>query len=237
MQTWIFAGLCEKNDLMLYLCKILASSGKRVLLVDGTLQQKYGYGVGESQQSLRITEFEGFDIACQFVTSTAVESHLEANGEKLESYDYVLYDMETSHFASRELWLMADTRVWVSDYERYNLERGKGWLKRLLEEQSLPAELPFQRILINAVDCKLEARYLWAYLEDSPFVWTGESLILPWDELTAAVKLENEHHRRIRLGPLSRNYKRSLCRLVEQLTGWENVQSRRAIKEAERMRA
>ncbi|MFK0524536.1 hypothetical protein ACINKY_20265 [Paenibacillus illinoisensis] len=237
MQTWIFAGLCEKNDLMLYLCKILATSGKRVLLVDGTLQQKYGYGVGEGQHSLGITEFEGFDIACHFGTSAAVESHLEASGEGMDFYDYVLYDMETSHFASRELWLTADIRVWVSDYERYNLERGKGWLRRLLEEQSLPTELSFQRILINAVDCKLEERYLWAYLEGSPFVWTGESLILPWDELTAAVKLENEHHRRVRLGPLSRSYKKSLCRLFEQLTGWESVRSRRAIKEAERMRA
>jgi len=222
---------------MLYLCKILATSGKRVLLVDGTLQQKYGYGVGEEHHSLRITEFEGFDIACHFVTSAAVESHLEASGEGMEAYDYVLYDMETSHFASRELWLTADIRVWVSDYERYNLERGKGWLRRLLEEQSLPTELSFQRILINAVDCKLEERYLWAYLEGSPFVWTGESLMLPWDELTAAVKLENEHHRRVRLGSLSRSYKKSLCRLFEQLTGWESVRSRRAIKEAERMRA
>ncbi|MNP82315.1 hypothetical protein D3C76_1809140 [compost metagenome] len=61
--------------------------------------------------------------------------------------------------------------------------------------------------------------------------------MLPWDELTAAVKLENEHHRRVHLGPLSRNYKKSLCRVVEQLTGWENVRSRRAMKEAERMRA
>ncbi|MEK4072427.1 hypothetical protein MHI01_00895 [Paenibacillus sp. FSL M7-0656] len=237
MHTWIFAGLCEKNDLMLYLCKILASTGNKVLLVDGTLQQKYGYGVGDSQQSLRITEFEGFDIACHFVTSAAVENHLEVNGERLDSYDYVLYDMETSHFASRNLWLTADVRVWVSDYERYNLERGKGWLTRLLEEQSLPGELSFQRLLINGVDCKLEARYLWAYLEGSPFVWTGESLVLPWDELTAAVKLENEHHRRVHLGPLSRNYKKSLCRVVEQLTGWESVRSRRAMKEAERMRA
>ncbi|WP_338539895.1 hypothetical protein [Paenibacillus tundrae] len=237
MQTWIFAGLCEKNDLLLYLSKILAASGKRVLLVDGTLQQKYGYWTGEVQHSLRITEFEGFDIASHFVTSNVVETHLEANGEKVESYDYTIYDIETSHFASRDLWLAADIRVWVSNYERYNLERGKLWLKQLLEEQSLPVELSFQRILINAVDCKLEERYLWAYLDGSPFVWTGDALLLPWDELTAAVKLENEHHRRVLLAPLSRNYKKSLCRLVEQLTGWESVHSRRTMKEAERMRA
>ncbi|WP_342551448.1 hypothetical protein [Paenibacillus sp. FSL R7-0652] len=237
MHVWIFAGLCEKNDLMLYLCKILASTGKRVLLVDGTLQQKYGYSVGDHQQSLRVVEFEGFDVACHFVTSMAVEHHLHVNGERLDSYDYVIYDMETSHFASRNLWLTADVRVWVSDYERYNLERGRGWLEQLTAEQELPKDLAFQRMLINSVDCRLEAHYLWAYLEGSPFHWTGEPMILPWDELSAAAKLENEHHRCVQLGPLSRNYKKSLCRVVEQLTGWERVQSRRAIKKAERMRA
>ncbi|CAI6054801.1 hypothetical protein PAECIP112173_01538 [Paenibacillus sp. JJ-100] len=237
MHIWIFAGLCEKNDLMLYLCKILASTGKRVLLVDGTLQQKYGYSIGDHQLSLRIAEFEGFDIACHFVTSTAVEHHLQINGEALDNYDYVLYDVETLHFASRNLWLTADIRVWVSNYERYNLERGKGWLEQLISEQELPAELLFQRMLINGVDCRLEAHYLWAYLEGGPFQWSGESLILPWDELSAAVKLENEHHRRLELSPLSRNYKKSLSRIVEQLTGWEKVRSRHAIKEAGRKRA
>lgn len=237
MHIWIFAGLCEKNDLMLYLSKILASTGKRVLLVDGTLQQKYGYGVGDHQHSLRVVEFEGFDIACHFVTSMAVEHHLQINGESLDSYDYVLYDIETLHFASRHLWLAAEVRVWVSDYERYNLERGKGWLEQLFNEHGLPEELTFQRMLINGVDCRLEAHYLWAYFEGGPFRWTGESLILPWDELSAAVKLENEHYHRVHLGPLSRNYKKSLCRVVEQLTGWESVRSRRAIKEAGRMRA
>ncbi|MDT0123317.1 hypothetical protein Q9R46_11735 [Paenibacillus sp. RRE4] len=237
MHIWIFAGLCEKNDLMLYLSKILASTGKRVLLVDGTLQQKYGYSVGDHQQSLRVVEFEGFDIACHFVTSMAVEQHLQINGESLDSYDYVLYDIETLHFASRHLWHTAEVRVWVSDYERYNLERSKGWMEQLFNEQELPEELAFQRMLINGVDCKLEAHYLWAYLEGGPFRWTGESLILPWDELSVAVRLENEHYHRVHLGPLSRNYKKSLCRVVEQLTGWESVRSRRAIKEAGRMRA
>ncbi|KAA8785981.1 hypothetical protein ABIE27_001838 [Paenibacillus sp. 4624] len=237
MHIWIFAGLCEKNDLMLYLSKILASTGKRVLLVDGTLQQKYGYGVGDRQQSLQVVEFEGFDIACHFVTSMTVEHHLQISGESLDSYDYVLYDIETSHFASRHLWLTAEVRVWVSDYERYNLERGKGWLEQLFNEHGLPEELTFQRMLINGVDCRLEAHYLWAYFEGGPFRWTGESLILPWDELSAAVKLENEHYNRVHIGPLSRNYKKSLCRVVEQLTGWESVRSCRAIKEAGRMRA
>lgn len=237
MHAWIFAGLCEKTDLMLYLCKILAASGKRVLLVDGTLQQKYTYSVDEGNHSLRITEFEGFDVACQFVTSAAVESHLEASGEGIDAYDYIVYDVETSHFASRDLWLQAEIRLWVCDYERYNLERSKGWLEHLLEEQDLPGNLSFQRILINAVECKLDVQYLWTYLDGGPFEWIAESLVLPWDELIAAVKLENEHHRRIWLGPLSRNYKKSLRRLVEQLTGWEPVQSRKAMKEAERMRA
>jgi len=237
VHIWIFAGLCEKNDLMLYLSKILASTGKRVLLVDGTLQQKYGYGVGDRQQSLQVVEFEGFDIACHFVTSMTVEHHLQISGESLDSYDYVLYDIETLHFASRHLWLTAEVRVWVSDYERYNLERGKGWLEQLFNEHGLPEELTFQRMLINGVDCRLEAHYLWAYFEGGPFRWTGESLILPWDELSAAVKLENEHYNRVHIGPLSRNYKKSLCRVVEQLTGWESVRSRRAIKEAGRMRA
>ncbi|QKS55475.1 hypothetical protein HUB98_03520 [Paenibacillus barcinonensis] len=238
MHIWILAGLCEKHDLMLYLCKILASTGKRVLLVDGTLQQKYGHNVGDHRhQSLRIVEFEGFDIACQFVTSTAVDQHLQVNGERLEGYDYVLYDLETLHFATRNLWLAAEVRVWVSDYERYNLERSKAWLEQLLVEQELPSELTFHRMLINGVDCKLDAAYLWAYLEGSPFAWTGESLLLPWDELSEAVKLENEHHRRVELGQLSRNYKKSLCRVVEQFTGWERMHSRRAMKEAGRMRA
>ena len=112
-----------------------------------------------------------------FCYSMAVEQHLQINGESLDSYDYVLYDVETLHFASRNLWLSAAVRVWVSDYERYNLERGKGWLEQLFNEHELPDELAFQRMLINGVDCRLEAHYLWTYLRGGPIHWTGSSLI------------------------------------------------------------
>ncbi|MEI0737065.1 hypothetical protein VQ056_10990 [Paenibacillus sp. JTLBN-2024] len=36
MNTWIFAGLCDKSDTLVHICKLLASGGSSVLLVDAS---------------------------------------------------------------------------------------------------------------------------------------------------------------------------------------------------------
>lgn len=235
MRTWIFAGICDKSDLLMYLCKILAYSGNRVLLMDAAQEGKYAHCIGRLDPSMSVTEFSGFDVACGFDHYAELEKYLMELGEA--EYDYLVIDAEKESFLTQDVWENANAKVWVSSFEIAGLLRGASWLEELSmkrKEQGFPE---FHRVYLNVVEDLMDDTYIENYLGKAQIRWMDEPIRIPWDELTFALKVENEHTGRLRIKPLSRRYKRALMELIQRLTEMEQRQIRRAFRHAERRRA
>ena len=233
----MFAGIHDKSDLLLYLSMILASTNKKVLLVDATLTHKYPLYIGQLDCPLAITEFINFDVACGFTSHMDLERHLQNEGEGIDKYDYVIYDIEMESFCSVNIWLGADARIWTMEYGVWSMHRGAEWMNDWIHQHPELKGLPFQLIYLRTVDCLLDRSFMDSSMDKWPVTWVNESVIIPWDELDVALKIENEYLRQLRLKPLSRRYKRVLCTLVEQLTQIEHRQIKRALHKAERRKA
>ncbi len=50
-------SLCDKSDTLVHICKLLASGGSSVLLVDASEKRRYPYFIGGLGEKLCITEF------------------------------------------------------------------------------------------------------------------------------------------------------------------------------------
>ena len=62
-----FVGAYDKTDIILYIAKIISLIGKKVLVIDSTINQKAKYVVPVINPTKSyITEFEGMDIAVGF---------------------------------------------------------------------------------------------------------------------------------------------------------------------------
>ncbi|MGM1044682.1 MAG: hypothetical protein ACQEXX_00905 [Bacillota bacterium] len=235
MRTWIFAGICDKSDLLMYLCKILVHSGNRVLLMDAAQEGKYTHCIGRLDPRMSVTEFSGFDVACGFDHYTELENYLKESGEP--EYDYLVIDTEKESFLNQDAWELASAKIWVSSFEIAGLMRGASWLEDLSmksKEQGFPE---FRRVYLNVVEDMMDDAYIESYLGKAQIRWMDEPIRIPWDELTFALKVENEHKGRLRIKPLSRRYKRALMELIRRLTEMEQRQIRRAFRQAERRQA
>ncbi|MWV42274.1 hypothetical protein GRF59_01405 [Paenibacillus sp. HJL G12] len=238
MKTWIFAGLCDKSETLIYVCKMLASSDHSVLLVDATEKRKYPFYIGYLDEDLLLTEFAGFDVASGFEHAAALDEYLQKAGSSLEKYDYVIYDLELQDFCSSEQWRKASALVWITDYEIWTLEQGSRWLKDAVHRHFSGKQNPeMHKVIVRAVDEWFGRDYLDGYFSHLPITWKQEPIIIPWNELDMALKLRNEHIRKLHMKPLSRRYKKNLCQLVQSLTDWNQKQVNRALRNAERRRA
>ncbi|KKO55517.1 hypothetical protein [Paenibacillus sp. DMB20] len=235
MRTWIFAGICDKSDMLLYLCKILAQDGKRILLADAARERKYAHCIGRLDPCLDITEFSGFDVACGFEDCSALMDRLGRSEEA--PYDLVVIDVEKESFMKPQDWQGADAMVWVSSFELTGLMKGDQWLKGLSEGWEGLQPPGFQRVYLNAIEDMTDDAYIDSYLGRAQVRWLDEPIRIPWDELSYALKIENEHAGRLRIKPLGRTYKRALMELIQRLTEMERRHIRRAMKQAERRRA
>lgn len=235
VKKWIFTGICDKSDLLLYMCKILTHGDKRVLLVDAALDAKYRYCIGYQHPQLPVTEFAGFDVAGGFATLSSLEQHLLNEDEK--DYDYILMDVERADFLHPGDWLDADACIWVSGFDLTGLKRSASLLEELSGQWSDQVSPSFHRVYLNVIEDMTDEAYIEGYLNPGRMAWLGQPVKMPWDELFFGLKIQNEHAGRLVLKPLSRHYKRSLIELILQLSEWDRRHVRRAMRHAERRRA
>ena len=72
-----FVGAYDKTDVILYIAKIISLIGKKVLVIDSTVNQKAKYVVPVINPTKSyITNFEGMDIAVGFNNLQQIQEYL-----------------------------------------------------------------------------------------------------------------------------------------------------------------
>ena len=91
-----FVGAYDKTDIILYIAKIISLIGKKVLVIDSTINQKAKYVVPVINPTKSyITEFEGMDIAVGFNNLQQIQEYLGTEDKKID-YDIVLIDIDST---------------------------------------------------------------------------------------------------------------------------------------------
>ena len=122
-----FVGAYDKTDIILYIAKIISLIGKKVLVIDSTINQKAKYVVPVINPTKSyITEFEGMDIAVGFNNLQQIQEYLGTEDKKI---DYVMKNIEGKDYLQYE-WIELD-RI-----EEYTLLPKV--LKEVLKENKFP---------------------------------------------------------------------------------------------------
>ena len=90
-----FIGAYDKIDCILYIAKILRTVGKKVLVVDSTINQKAKYIVPVINPTVSyVTEFEEMDVAVGFEDFDAIKNYLGVPEQNELDYDYALVSLK-----------------------------------------------------------------------------------------------------------------------------------------------
>ncbi|WP_110932706.1 hypothetical protein [Paenibacillus bouchesdurhonensis] len=228
MERWVFIGAVDKRDLLLYISKVLASSGHRVLLIDATDKGKYRYVIGGIVEEEELIEFNGFDVAR--VGTNIGDVHIN-------SYDYCLYDIDHVSQNNGQLWSIAEKITWVASYDRYEIAESIDFFSQLFRIWPQLQGMKVHSVFTRTMDSHVDERYVMSLMDQLPIEWISTEIRVPWDEINMAVQTENEHSQTLRMNRITRVYKRALTDLITQLGGWEIKTVKRAFRKAERRKA
>lgn len=225
-----FIGAYDKIDLILYVGKILTVLGKKVLIVDSTLNQKARYIVPVINPTLKyVTEFEEMDIAVGFRDFQDMKNYLGLADNQTLDYDIVLIDTDDIEgFNAYELE-ESNKNYFVTSFDNYSLKKGLEVLSGLKNPISLTKVIFSKEIL------KEEDDYLNFLSLGYKVIWNEYRLYFPIENGDLSVIYENQRLAKIKFKKLSVQYKDGLTYLaVEILENVSESNVRKVIKNIER---
>lgn len=220
-----FIGAFDKTDFILYIAKILVEMGKRVLVVDATVTQKARYIVPNIQSARAyVTNFEGIDIAVGLRNFEEIKAFLGIPPTQDIGYDIALVDTSSAGGVMSFDIKTSDLIYFATSLDMYSIRRGIESLAGLSEKVNAT------KILFTKESTKEENDYLNYLTLGSNINWNEEVIIyMPFESGDQTTIYKNQRVAKIKLRPLSTQYKEGLIYIANQILGNNDYQNIRKV--------
>ena len=206
-----FVGAYDKTDVILYIAKIISLIGKKVLVIDSTVNQKAKYVVPVINPTKSyITNFEGMDIAVGFNNLQQIQEYLGTEDKKID-YDIILIDIDSTD--SIEIYDMkeANKNYFVTSFDLYSLKKGIEIIDGLNETIQL------KKVLFSKYATEEEDDYLNFLSLGHKVIWESERIYFPLELGDQSTIIENQMLSKIKIRKLTNQYKKSLLYMAEEI--------------------
>ena len=207
-----FIGAFDKLDLLLYISKILTMLGKKVVIVDTTLEQKSKYIVPViSPTKSYITRFESIDIAVGFETYQEIERYIGQTENKKMSYDYALVNIDTIEGFERFHDQETIKNFFVTSFDMYSIRKGLEAISKIQQ----PIEL--SKILFSSKLTQEDVYYLEYLALGYKIKWNEEIINFPYETNDLEVMMDNEKANKVGMKNLTPAYRENLEYLITNI--------------------
>ena len=221
-----FIGAYDKTDFIIYIAKVLVEVGKRVLVIDSTVNQKAKYIVPAiSPSTSYVTDYEGIDVSVGLFSLTEIANYFGMQTFNEDDYDFALIDIDNPEMLERFDLYNADKNYFVTSFDLFSLKRGIEILSGIKE----PMELT--KILFSRFMSKEEDDYLNFLALGKKIKWDDERIYFPFDNGDQSIIVENQRIEKIKVKGLSSEYKDSLIYLTEEILGDNKTNIRKTLKQ------
>lgn len=207
-----FLGVYDKIDCILYVAKILQTLGKKVIVVDSTINQKARYIVPAISPTVSyVTEFENIDVAVGFDNFDKIRNYLGLADDKKFDYDYALIDIDSTNGLHEFDVRSTEDNYFVTGFDTYSLKKGIQIFNNLTEKIQLT------KILYSKSMLKEEDDYLNFLSIGLKIEWKKNRVYFPIENGDATAIAENQRLAKIKFRNLSVQYKESLLFIADDI--------------------
>lgn len=204
-----FIGGFDKTDLIIYVAKMLNEVGKKVLVIDTTVNQRARYIVPTITPSIYyITEFDGIDVAVGFDNLENIKDYL---GVDALEYDVVLIDVDSENSFAKFDIQNSDKNYFVTAFDNYSLKKGLEIIGKL-EQKVAMTKVLYSREILQEDDDYLNFLSFYYSVQ-----WNKDIIYFPYELGDNSAIMENQRAAKIGFKNLSMQYKEGILAIAEQI--------------------
>ncbi len=218
MEKINFIGAFDKTDFIMYVAKILVEMGKKVLIVDATLNQKARYVIPtiDNDSLAYVTNYLGIDIAVGFANFNEIKQYLLMPESAVFTYDYIFVDIDDPNLVDSFGIYEAKINYFVTSSDLYSLKKGLETLKEI----KMP--LKIKKIYFSNQMSKAEDDYLNFLSLGYKIQWQEDKIYFPLQSEDKDIIMENQRLSRIKFRGISSEYKDALIYLAQEISNDQN---------------
>lgn len=237
-----FIGKADKTELVGYISKIIASTAKKVIMLDATVNQKTRYTIptieGMDQETQYVVQHDNVEVAVGFSNMLELKKYLLSKGEDFNSYDYVIVDTDQEEMIEEYDLKSANANFFVTSYDKWCIHKGIELLRFLcaLQRRTDPeGKVNIHKILYYSEINTADSKYIERLSDNLPIAWSGKPLNVPYDQGDLSVNIQNQYSNKFDIRLLSKGYKESLAKIVEEITGEQTANIKKVMKNVEKV--
>jgi 5'(3')-deoxyribonucleotidase len=195
-----FIGAFDKTDYIIYIARLLTLAGKKVILIDSTVNQKAKYII-PAVMPIRsyVTEYQEFDVSVGFYGFGSIEEYLYIDNIE-NSYDVALIDVDSPEVFANFDMEYADINYFVTSFDMFSLRKGLEAISGLKEITK------FKKVLIARDTLKQDNDYLNFLSEDFKLIWDDEIICFKPNPIDANIMIENQRSALVSFKNLSQDF-------------------------------
>lgn len=236
-----FIGKADKTELVGYVSKIIASTGKKVIMLDATVNQKTRYTIptieGMDAQSQYVVQHDNVEVAVGFSNMLELKKYLLSKGEDFNSYEYVIVDTDQEEMIEEYDLKSANVNFFVTSYDKWCIHKGIELLRFLcaLQRRTDPeGKVKIHKILYYSEINTADSKYIERLSDNLPVEWDGKAFNFPYDQGDLSINIQNQYSNKFDIRPLSKLYKDNLAKTVELIAGDQIPNIKKVMKSVEK---
>ncbi len=195
-------GYVNKTDFVINLSKTFMICNKNVLVIDGTVENKYKYIIPtlETKEQSYVTQYDGIDYAVGFKNMHDVENYICKDALNIGLYDYILIDIDNEAAYENMRTRGYDKTYFFVEHTNLSIAKNTEILKTMLIFKPLDKNLALTRVLFRYYITRASETYYENKLNNMPIDWSENSYDLAYDDMDRIADIESQQSGLIQVG-------------------------------------
>ncbi|MEG0072871.1 MAG: hypothetical protein RR922_01145 [Clostridia bacterium] len=239
MQVIGFLGYVNKTDFIISVAKMLTICGKKVLIMDGTSEQRLKYTLPsiEGKTEPHIANYDGLYGAVNYESLGHFEKYIIERNINLDEYDYMIVDIDNQQSYQEFRKRGFDKLFFFFDHSPISVEKNAEILKTMFNFKLPEQEIKMTKVIYKLYLQRASEQYFENKFSEYEVVWEHEPIEFPYDEVDKVASIENVYSGVIEYKKFSNAFKNAAVEVSGLILGdGQTSFIRKSLKQYERRR-
>ncbi len=237
MQVIGFIGYVNKTDFLIAIAKMLTICGKKVLMMDGTSEQRLNYIMPtiEGKSQPHIANYDGLYGAVNYESLGHFEKYVTERNINIDEYDYMIVDIDNQQSYQEFRKRGFDKLFFFFDHSPMSVEKNLEILKAMFNFKLPEQEIKMTKVINRLFVSRVSEQFFENKFGEYEVIWEREPIEYSVDVADTVASIENVYGGVIEYKKFSSGFKNAAIEVTSMLLGeMSNGLVKKELKQYER---